>query len=331
MKFRHRVVMITGASAGLGRATAREFAGGGAKIGLLARGREGLEATRREVEELGGRGVVLPADVADGRAVDEAATKLEKALGPIDIWVNNAMTSVFSPVMEMTHEEYRRVTEVVYLGLVNGTLAALKRMRPRDHGKIIQIGSALSYRSIPLQSAYCAAKHAVNGFTESLWTELIHDRSRVSVTIVQMPALNTPQFRWVKSRMHYRAQPVPPIFQPEVGARAVVWAAARRRRELYVGLPTVKAILADKFAPGLLDHYLGKKGYEAQMTVLPEDPRRRFNLWRPVEGDWGAHGAFDAQAKRHSAQFWVRRHARWLGLGLLALAAAGCLKRAERT
>jgi short-subunit dehydrogenase len=228
------VVVITGASAGLGRATAREFAKRGAKVGLLARGIDGLEAARREIESMGGTAIILPVDVANAAAVEQAAAAVEEKLGPMDIWVNNAMASVFSPVIEMTAEEYKRVTEVTYLGVVYGTLAALKRMRSRNRGTIVQVGSALAYRSIPLQSAYCAAKHAIAGFTDSLRCELIHDRSRIHLTMVQMPALNTPQFGWVKSRLKHKAKPVPPIFQPEVGARAIYWAAHHRRRELYV-------------------------------------------------------------------------------------------------
>lgn len=242
------IVVITGASAGLGRAVAREFGRHKAKIGLLARGIAGLEATKREIEDLGGTALILPTDVADSAAVEQAAASVEAQLGPIDIWVNNAMASVFSPVKEMKPEEYKRVTEVTYLGVVYGTLAALKRMLRRDRGTIIQVGSALAYRSIPLQSAYCAAKHAIAGFTDSLRCELIHDKSKVRITMVQMPALNTPQFGWVKSRLTHKAKPVPPIFQPEVGARAIYGAAHHWRRELYVGWPTVEAIVANKLA-----------------------------------------------------------------------------------
>jgi len=268
--------MITGASAGLGRAAAREFGRRGAKVGLLARGVEGPEAAKREIESMGGRALVLTADVADSAAVEQAAAILEEKLGPIDIWVNNAMASVFSPVMEMTAEEYKRVTEVTYLGVVYGTLAALKRMLPRNRGTIVQVGSALAYRSIPLQSAYCAAKHAVAGFTDSLRCELIHDRRKIHLTMVR--ALNTPQFGWVKSRLKHKAKPVPPIFQPEVGARAIYWAAHHERRELYVGWPTVEAIVANKVAPGALDHYLGRTGFRSQQTSEPEDPHRPDNL-----------------------------------------------------
>src|SRR5579872_5747296 len=244
------VVVITGASAGLGRATAREFGKHGAKVGLIARGVDGLEAAKREIESAGGSAMTLPLDVADADAVEKAAASVEQEFGPIDIWVNNAMASVFSPAKEMKAEEYKRVTEVTYLGVVYGTLAALKRMLPRDRGTIVQVGSALAYRSIPLQAAYCAAKHAVLGFHASLRTELLHDKSNVHTTMVQMPALNTPQFGWVKSRLKYKAQPVPPIFQPEVGARAIYWAAHHTRREVYVGWPTVEAIVGNKMVPG---------------------------------------------------------------------------------
>src|ERR671933_374614 len=265
------VVVITGASAGVGRAVARAFAREGACIGLLARGRDGLEGARRDVEELGGRALVLPTDVSDADAVEQAAEAVEREFGPIDIWINNAMVSVFSPVKKMRPEEYKRVTEVTYLGAVYGTLAALKRMLPRDRGVIVQVGSALAYRGIPLQSAYCAAKHAIQGFMDALRCELLHDGSHVQVSMVQMPALNTPQFGWVKSRLPHKAQPVPPIYQPEVAAEAIFWAAHNDRRELWVGGPTVQAILANRVAPGLLDRYLGETGYEAQQTNEPED------------------------------------------------------------
>ena len=303
-----KVVMITGASAGIGRATARAFAKRGAQIGLFARGAERLEAAKKEVEELGGRGLVLVGDVAAEQAVENAAQKLEEAFGPIDVWVNNAMASVFSPIIEMTAEDYRRVTEVTYLGFVWGTLAALRRMRPRNHGTIIQVGSALAYRGIPLQSAYCAAKHAVNGFTDSLRCELIHDRKNIHVCRVEMPAVNTTQFGWVKSRLPNKAQPVPPIYQPEVAAEAIVFAATHRRREVYVGAPTVEAIVGNKVAPGLLDRFLGRNGYKSQQTDEPEDPNRPNNLFNPVPGDFGAHGTFDNQARKFSLQLWLDTH-----------------------
>ena len=256
--------------------------------------------------------------MADADEVEAAAAQVEAEFGPIDIWVNNAMASVFSPVKETTAEEYRRVTEVTYLGYVHGTLAALKRMQPRDRGVIVQVGSALAYRSIPLQAAYCAAKHAVKGFTDSLRCELIHDGSHVKVTMVQLPALNTPQFGWVKSRLPRKPQPVPPIFQPEVAAEAIVWAAHHRRRELYVGWPTVMAIVGTKLAPGLLDRYLARTGYDGQQTDQPVDPNRIHNLWRAGPGNWGAHGEFDARSRRASSQLWATTHR-----PLVALAAAG--------
>ena len=318
----NEVVVITGASAGLGRATAREFGRHGAKVGLIARGVDGLEAAKREIESAGGSAMVLPLDVADASAIEKAAAAVEQEFGSIDIWVNNAMASVFSPVKEMQPEEYKRVTEVTYLGVVYGTLAALKRMLPRDQGTIVQVGSALVYRSIPLQSAYCAAKHAVAGFTDSLRCELIHDKSNVQVTMVQMPALNTPQFGWVKSRLKYKAQPVPPIFQPEVGARAIYWAAHHSRREIYAGWPTVEAIVGNKLAPGLLDRYLGKTGFDSQQTSEPEDPNRPSNLWQPLKGDHGAHGTFDPQARETSLELQASLSRRWIGAGLAAIAAA---------
>lgn len=316
-------VVITGASAGLGRATAREFARRGANVGLLARGVEGLEGAKKEIEDAGGRALVLPTDVADAEAVESAAAAVENELGPIDIWVNNAMASVFSPVKEMKPEEYRRVTDVTYLGVVYGTLSALKRMLKRDRGMIVQVGSALAYRSIPLQSAYCAAKHAIAGFTDSLRCELLHDHSKIRLTMVQMPALNTTQFGWVKSRLPHRAQPVPPIFQPEVGARAIYWAAHHNRREVYVGSPTVAAIAGNKIAPGLLDRYLGRTGYDSQQTGEPEDPNRPDNLWKPVPGDHGAHGTFGSQAHERSYELWADLHRNWLAVTLGMVAAAG--------
>jgi short-subunit dehydrogenase len=269
---------------------------------------------------------LLPADVADADALEAAAEQVEIKLGAIDVWINNAMTGVFSPIKEMTAAEFKRVTEVTYLGFVNGTLAALKRMLPRDEGCIIQVGSALAYRGIPLQAAYCASKHAIRGFTDSLRCELIHDKSRVRVTMVQMPAMNTPQFDWVKSRLPKRAQPVPPIYQPEVAAEAVVYASLHNRREISVGTPTLKAILGNKFFPGLLDHYLARTGYESQQTNELEDPRRPHNLYSPVAKDHGVHGRFDDRARSFSPQLWADLHRNGLGtlalLGLAALSAA---------
>jgi NAD(P)-dependent dehydrogenase (short-subunit alcohol dehydrogenase family) len=330
------VVVVTGASAGVGRATAIAFGARGARVALIARGTDGLAGARRDVEEAGGEALVIPADVADADAVESAAQAAEDRFGPIDIWVNDAMASVFSPVKEMTAEEYRRVTEVTYLGYVHGTLAALKRMLPRDRGTIVQVGSALAYRGIPLQSAYCGAKHAIQGFTESLRCELYHDKSQVWVTMVQMPALNTPQFGWVRSRLPHKAQPVPPIYQPEVAARAVVWAAHHRRREVNVGMSTLAAVIGNKLMPGVLDRYLGRTGYKSQQTDEPEDAGRPDNLWRPVDGDGGDHGArgsFDEQARDGSAELWAVTHTTTLaavaGLGVAgaAGAAAAILRR----
>jgi NAD(P)-dependent dehydrogenase (short-subunit alcohol dehydrogenase family) len=317
---RREVVVITGASAGVGRATVREFARHGAWIGLIARGNDGLEAARSEVEAYGGRAIVIPTDVADAKQVEAAAEKIEAELGPIDIWVNNSMVSVFSPIREMTPEEFARVTEVTYLGYVYGSLAALKRMLPRDRGTIVHVGSALAYRSIPLQAAYCAAKHAVLGFHASLRTELLHDRSNVHTTMVQMPALNTPQFGWVKSRLPHKAQPVPPIYQPEVAARAIYYAAHHpERREYYAAWSVVKAIFGNKLVPSYADHYLAKMGYESQQHDGPEDPNRPHNLWEPLAGDHGAHGAFDSRAQDSSAELWLETHPKLL----IAAAAAG--------
>ena len=320
-----QVVVVTGASAGVGRATVRKFARHGARIGLLARGTDGLKAARREVEELGSKALVVPTDVANADEVESAAAGIEAEFGHIDIWINNAMTSVFSPIKKMTPEEFRRVTDVTYLGYVYGTLSALKRMLPRDRGVIVQVGSALAYRGIPLQAAYCAAKHAVQGFCDSLWCELLHDKSNVKLTMVQMPALNTPQFGWVKSRLPRKAQPVPPIFQPEVAAEAIYFAAHNPQREFYIGLPTVKAIVADKIAPGLLDRYLARTAFDAQQYDGAEDPDRPDNLLQPVAGDHGAHGAFDSRASDCSPQLWASEHRGFLTLVMAALVTCGLL------
>ncbi|MBA3387509.1 MAG: SDR family oxidoreductase [Verrucomicrobiota bacterium] len=327
-----RTIVVTGASAGVGRATVRAFAREGARVGLIARGTDGLEAAKREIEELGGQALVLPADVADADAIENAAAEVERQFGPIDVWVNNAMASVFSPVKEMTAAEYKRVTEVTYLGYVNGTLSALKRMSPRDRGVIIQVGSALAYRGIPLQSAYCAAKHAIQGFCDSLRCELIHDKSNVQLCMVQMPALNTPQFGWVKSRLPRKAQPVPPIYQPEIAADAIVYASHHPRREICVGLPTVVAIAGDKIAPGLLDHYLGNTGYDGQQTSEPADPNRPDNLFKPIAGDHGAHGAFEERAWSVSPQFWATKNRTWLGAAaaVLTVGSLFLISRSER-
>lgn len=323
----HRVIVVTGASAGVGRATVRAFARQGASIALLARGEQGLEGARREVEALGGRAIAIPTDVADADQVEAAAEMTERELGPIDVWINNAMNSVFSPVREMEPEEYRRVTEVTYLGYVYGTLSALKRMLPRDRGKIVFVGSALAYRGIPLQSAYCGAKHAVQGFFDSLRTELLHDGSNVQISMVQMPALNTPQFRWVKSRLPRKAQPVPPILQPEVAADAIVFATDHDRRELWVGWPTVKAIAGNRVVPWYADVKLAREGVESQQIDEPEDPDRRHNLWEPVDDDtdFGAHGVFDARSDHRTSQLWLAKNRPALTVGGALLGAAAAI------
>lgn len=318
------VVVVTGASAGLGRAIVQRFARDGASIGLIARGRERLEQTRVEVESLGGRALVLPLDVADAAAVDDAAERVERELGDIDVWINNAMVSVYSPISEMCADEFRRVTEVTYLGYVYGTLTALRHMLPRDRGIIIQVGSALAHRSIPLQAAYCAAKHAIMGFHESLLSELIHDGSRVRATMVQMPAMNTPQFDWAKSRLSHRTQPVPPIFQPEVGAEAVHHAVRHDvGREFLVAWPTVKAVVGEKVVPGYIDHRLGEQGYQGEQTSEPADPDAPNNLWESVPGDFAAHGRFDARSRDSSTELWMAKRKPWLMLaGAMMVGAA---------
>jgi NAD(P)-dependent dehydrogenase (short-subunit alcohol dehydrogenase family) len=315
-----KLLWSRGRRRGWGGGIVREFARHGAWVGLIARGRDGLEGAQREVEQAGGRALVLPLDVSDPDAVEQAAGRVENEFGPIDVWVNNAMVSVFSPVREMTAEDYRRVTEVTYLGYVHGTLAALRRMLPRDRGRIVQVGSALAYRGIPLQSAYCAAKHAIQGFTESLRCELIHDNSNVRISMVQMPAMNTPQFDWSKSRMPRQPQPVPPIYEPEVGARAVYHAAHHYRREWYVGGITDVVIWGDKLAPAVGDWYLGRNGYESQMTDEQVNPDRPNNLWRPLPGDRGARGRFTPRSTDGSRQWWLTTNRSWLAVAGLALA-----------
>ncbi|HEX8411944.1 MAG TPA: SDR family oxidoreductase [Thermoanaerobaculia bacterium] len=317
------VVVITGASAGVGRAVTRLFADRGASIALLARNREALENAKREVEERGGRAIVVECDVSDANAVESAAARAEAELGPIDVWINNAMVSVMSPVREMTADEYRRVTEVTYLGVVHGTLSALKRMLPRDRGTIVQVGSTLAYRGIPLQSAYCAAKHAIQGFHDSLRAELLHDKSGVAVTMVHLPAVNTPQFRWLRSRMPRKPRPFGTIYQPEVAARAIVWAAGHPRRELNVGGGTTKAIIANSFMPGLLDHYLGRIGFDGQLGDEPEEPGRADNLYETVPGDAGAHGVFDDVATPRSPHLWSNTHRGAIGAALAVAAFVG--------
>jgi NAD(P)-dependent dehydrogenase (short-subunit alcohol dehydrogenase family) len=317
-------VVITGASAGIGRASAIMFGQRGDNVTLLARGKAGLEAAAADVREAGGQALAVQTDVADAAQVDSAASQAEEAFGPIDVWVNVAFTSVFAPFTEISSEEFRRVTEVSYLGFVHGTQAALARMKPRDHGTIVQVGSALSERSIPLQSAYCGAKHAVNGFTESVRCELMHDHSSVQITVVQMPAVNTPQFSWVRSRLPRHPQPVPPIYEPEVAARGVVWAAGHPgRKQYWVGGSTAATLAAQKFAAPVLDRYLARTGYDSQQTGEQVQPGRPDNLWEPVDNpagsDHGAHGEFDDRAKGHSAELWLSRH----GREVLAAAAAG--------
>ncbi len=315
-----RVVVVTGASAGVGRATTRAFAREGAHVGLIARDTEGLHVAAREMSDLGGRGLAVPADVAEADQVEAAAEKIERELGPIEVWVNNAMTTIFGRLSDVTPEEFKRATEVTYLGTVYGTMAALKRMLPRDSGNIIQVGSALAYRSIPLQAAYCGAKHAIAGFTDSLRTELIHDEKNIHLTMVQLPAMNTPQFTWCRSKMPRQPQPVPPIFQPEVAAERIVWASHHKRREVFVGAPTVLAIEVNKVAPGVADHYLGRTGFDSQQTgeEVPKD--RPDNLFEPVPGDFGAHGIFGAQAHDEAATTWIADHK-----GLTALVGAAAL------
>ncbi|MFC0041263.1 SDR family oxidoreductase [Actinomadura rayongensis] len=323
-----RVVVLTGASGGIGRATARLLGARGDRVALLARGATGLGAAARDVRAAGGTALPIPVDVADFAEVDAAAERVETELGPVDVWINVAFTSVFAPFTEIDPDEFRRVTEVTYLGFVHGTRAALDRMLPRDRGTIVQTGSALAKRGIPLQSAYCGAKHAVQGMHESVRTELLHRRSHVRTTIVHMPAVNTPQFDWVENRLPDRPQPVPPIYQPEVAARALVHAAAHpRRREYWVGGSTVGTILGNRIAPGLLDRYLARTGYGSQQTGRPADPDAPANLWRPADDtgghDFGAHGDFDDRAHPRSLQRWASEHRGLLAAGAAGLAGVG--------
>ena len=305
------VVVVTGASGGIGRATATAFAARGAKVALVARGQAGLDGAAAEVRAAGGQALVLPADAANPDALEAVADRVEDELGPIDVWVNDAFTSVFAPFEKITADEYKRVTEVSYLGYVYGTMAALRRMKPRDRGVVVQVGSALAYRGIPLQTAYCGAKHAIQGFNEALRCELLHEKSGVHVTMVQMPAVNTPQFSWVLSRLPRHAQPVPPIYQPEVAARAVVYAADHPgRREYWVGATTAATLAANAVAPGLLDRYLGRTGFDSQQTQQPRDLDAPENLWEPADADrdFGAHGIFDDKSHPRSAQLWASQH-----------------------
>ena len=325
-----QVVVITGASAGIGRATAQAFGKRGAKVGLLARGEAGLDGARKDVEAAGGQALAIPTDVSDYAQIEAAADAVEKEFGPIDVWINVAFTSVFAPFLEIKPEEFKRVTEVAYLGFVYGTHVALSRMVPADRGTIVQVGSALGARSIPLQSAYCGAKHAVNGFTSTIRTELIHEKSKVHITIAQMPAVNTPQFSWVLSRLPNHPQPVPPIYQPEVAARGVVFAADHpQRKQYWVGASTVGTICANKFAAPLLDRYLARTGFKSQQTdeKAPADAPR--NLWEPADGadgrDYGAHGIFDDKAHSHAPQLWFSHHVRLTTGGVLAGAGLAAL------
>ena len=328
-----RVAVVTGASAGVGRATVRELARRGMRVALLARGSTGLAAAADEIRAAGGEALPIETDVADYGQVDAAATCVTEELGPIDVWVNNAFTTVFAPFTEIEPAEYRRATEVIYLGYVHGTRAALDRMLPRNSGAIVQVGSALSYRSIPLQSVYCGAKHAIVGFTESLRCELLHSASRVRVTMVHLPGLNTPQFDWVLSRLGRHARPVPPVYQPEVAARAIAYAADRPgRREYWVGGMTVATILGNRVMPAVLDRYLARTGFSSQQTAEPTSPQRPANLWRPADSpqgtDFGAHGSFDSEAHGHSAQAWLSRHRRLVAAGTLIAGAAAAATRA---
>jgi short-subunit dehydrogenase len=328
-----QVVVITGASAGIGRATAWEFAEQGAHLALLARDEERLEEAKREVEQLGGKAIVIPTDVSEFDQVEAAAEQVERELGPIDVWVNNAMTTVFAPLGEIAPADYKRVTDVTYHGYVWGTMAALKRMRARNHGTIVQVGSALAYRAIPLQSAYCGAKHAIEGFTESVRTELIHDKSKVHITMVQMPAVNTPQFDWCETSLEKQPKPVGTVYQPEVAARAIVWASQAKRREIYVGLSSSMAIWGEQVSSTFMDHYLAKNAVSGQQADEPIREDRPSNLWNPVRGSYSAHGRFDSKARYKSPALWVSMYRNWLlagGAATLALAVASTHWRKQR-
>jgi NAD(P)-dependent dehydrogenase (short-subunit alcohol dehydrogenase family) len=332
-----RTVVVTGASGGIGRATAAAFGGRGDAVALVARGEQGLAGARSEVEALGGTAAAYPVDVADWKALDDVASRIEDELGEIDVWVNVAFSSVFATFVDIEPDEFQRVTEVSYLGYVNGTRSALRRMLPRDRGTIVQVGSALAYRGIPLQSAYCGAKHAIQGFNESLRTELLHEHSGVRTTMVQMPAVNTPQFTWVLSRLPHQAQPVPPIYQPEVAARAVLHAADHPgRREYWVGGSTVGTLMANAVAPGALDRYLARTGFSSQQTDAPQPSDQPANLWDPVDGadgrDFGAHGRFDGRSHERSPQLWASQHHGALAVGGAAVLAglAGMVRALRR-
>ena len=317
-----KIVVVTGAGAGVGRATVEAFAGAGYDVALLSRDKDRLERAADDLhQKYGVRTLPIPTDVADADAVEQAASDIEKELGPIDVWVNVAMATVFAPVHKLTAEEFQRGTAVTYLGQVHGTMAALKRMRERNRGTIINVGSALGYRSVPLQSIYCGAKFAIRGFTDALRSEIIHDKLNIHITMVDLPAVNTPQFDWAMNKMGRKAMPVPPIYQPEVPARAILFAATHHRRQIWVGLPTVQAILANRIAPGLIDKYLATAGYTGQLTDKPLPKDAPANLYEPVPGDYGAHGRFDAKARSGSWEMFTDRHrtAFWAAAGLGAL------------
>ncbi|MCJ8138297.1 SDR family oxidoreductase [Falsirhodobacter halotolerans] len=327
----NKIVVVTGAGAGVGRATADEFARAGYDVVLLSRDPDRLEKAAIYARRQGVRALAIPTDVADAAAVEAAADKAERELGPIDVWVNVAMATIFSPVAKLTPEEVERGTQVTYLGQVHGMMSALKRMRKRDRGVIVNVGSALAYRSVPLQSVYCGAKAAIRGFTDSLRSEIIHDKLNVRVTMVDLPAVNTPQFDWALNKMGRRAQPVPPIYEPEVPARAIRFAAENKRRNVWVGYPTVQAILGNRIAPGLLDRYLAKAGYSGQLTDEEKPDDAPVNLFKPVKGDYDAHGRFDGRSKSRSVQMFTERHrlAFWSAAGLLAAAGLYHLARRE--
>lgn len=324
-----KIVVVTGAGAGVGRATAEEFARNGYDVALMSRDAARLERTAAELRKHGVRALVIPTDVADAEQVDAAADRAERELGPIDIWVNVAMATVFAPVADLTAAEVERGTRVTYLGQVHGMMAAMRRMRMRNRGTIVNVGSALAYRSVPLQSIYCGAKAAIRGFTDSLRSEIIHDKLKIQLSIVDLPAINTPQFDWALNKTGRRAKPVAPIFQPEVAARAIFFAATHKRREVWIGFPTVKAILANRVAPGLLDRYLAKVGYSGQLSDHPTSPDAPANLFAPVPGDFGAHGRFDDEASARSWQMFTERHrsAAFALVGLALLAITGLLAR----
>jgi NAD(P)-dependent dehydrogenase (short-subunit alcohol dehydrogenase family) len=324
-----KTVVITGATNGIGRATVRRFAGPGVNVGLLARGDDGLRATRDEVERAGGRALMLPADVADAEAVDAAAEAAEEAFGPIDIWINNAMATVFAFLWDVSPEEFRRANEVTYFGSIWGMQAALKRMRPRDRGTIVQVGSALAFRGVPLQAPYCGAKHGIQGVFESLRTELRHERSHIHLTTVHLPGVNTPQFEHARDKFDTVSMPVAPVYQPEVAADAIHWAAHHRRREMYVGIPTVYTIWGNKLAPWLAERYLAATAVKGQLSDQPKSPDRRDNLFSPPPGDPGAHGPYDEKAHGRSVQLWMTKHRRVIGAGAAAAGVAGAVARSR--